>query len=98
MFALRSPSHKPITVDVTVDGQPVLMELDTGAGISLISEHTYKTLLPDRTHLPSKVTLKMYLETESIPVMGQMLAATVRELIQTTPSSGKRQEPESFRA
>ena len=59
MFALRSPAHKPITVTVTVDGKPLTMEVDTGAGVSLISEETFKTLLPGHTLQPSRIRLKL---------------------------------------
>ena len=50
--------NKPIQVEVKLDGQPLCMELDTGASRSLISEVTYRTLFKDRPLEKSKVRLR----------------------------------------
>ena len=44
LFKVSSHTSKPVMVDVTINEQPLQMELDTGASISLISEHQYKQL------------------------------------------------------
>ena len=47
------------------------MELDTGAAMSLISESTQKSLFPDITLRPTKVTLHTY-TSEVVPVKGEL--------------------------
>ena len=39
LFSIESHTGKPIQVNLTVNEQPLTMELDTGASYSLISEH-----------------------------------------------------------
>ena len=41
---VQSTVVKPIQVPVKVDNYDLIMELDTGASVSLISEMTYRTL------------------------------------------------------
>ena len=38
---LRSEPGKPLVMDLTLNGKPLTMELDTGAAVSLVSEETY---------------------------------------------------------
>ena len=57
LFPVNSQRVNPIEVSVTVDGVPMTMELDTGAAVSVISEHTYHFTWPhDRPGLqPSSI-------------------------------------------
>ena len=49
LYCLSSAGRsKPIKVEVVVDGNPLIMELDTGAAVSLVSESTYQEYWPDR--------------------------------------------------
>ena len=59
----------PVKVHVTVDSQPICMEIDTGVGPSLISESTFNELFPDRPLSPSSVRLRTY-SGEPITVLG----------------------------
>ena len=43
LYCLSDVGHsKPIKVEVVVDRNPLTMELDTGAAVSLVSESTYR--------------------------------------------------------
>ena len=44
MYNLLGPQTNPIQVTVSIENQDVLMEVDTGASLSVISETTYKSL------------------------------------------------------
>ena len=71
--SLSLSTHKPITLELIVDGKSVSMELDTGLGVSLISEQTYKSLQLDHALQLSQVKLKSY-ASEVILVLGQLKA------------------------
>ena len=47
-------------VTVVVDNQPVPMEIDTGASLSLVSFATYKRLWPSRKLQESRVKVRTY--------------------------------------
>ena len=61
----------PITVDLTLNGQKTAMELDTGAAVSLISEETYRRLLPTSALKSTPVALRTY-TGQSMSVAGQI--------------------------
>ena len=67
------PSNaKPIVVTVQVNNVDLPMELDTGVSLSLISEATYKSLLPALPPLsPTSVVLTTY-TGEKIPPLGSI--------------------------
>ena len=72
MFSLSDPSAhpEPYRLDVTLNGIPTQMELDTGASVSLISSTTYERIKSAETSLqPSKVALKTY-TGQCIQVLG----------------------------
>ena len=71
LHKLEDRSSDPIEVGVTINDQPLTMELDTGAALSIISDETRKTLLPDLKLHPSTITLKTYME-ETMEVVGQL--------------------------
>ena len=58
-------------VTVTVKDKPLVMEVDTGATISIISEATQTKLLPHLKLHKSKVVMKTYTD-EPIQVKGQL--------------------------
>lgn len=64
-------SNKGIEIPVEMNGQPILMELDTGAGLSLISLETYKKHFSDLPLEPSTTTLKTY-TGHPVPVSGKI--------------------------
>ena len=63
-------SH-PITVEVKANGKPLLLELDTGAAVSVISEREQKEKFPDAAVRSTHVGLRTY-TGESIGVIGEM--------------------------
>ena len=68
----RSPS--PYIVDLTINDAPLQMELDTGAGVSLISEVRYKTLWESLLPLqPVTDHLRTY-SREKLRVLGKLEA------------------------
>ena len=64
-----SKNRKPISLEVYLEGRPVIMELDTGSAVSVVSEGVYKEYL---RHVPLKDTpLKLRTYTgESVNPMG----------------------------
>ena len=44
---IRSEPGKPLVMDIKLNGKPLTMELDTGAAVSLVSERTFQSLLPE---------------------------------------------------
>ena len=76
MFTLPSAKVAPIQLSVEIDGTPLLMELDTGASLSIISESVYK-MLPSQPLLePCSAKLRTY-TGEAIKVLGSV-SVTVR--------------------
>ena len=71
LYHVRS-SRTPIMVALKLNGAPISMELDTGAGISIVSQQTYNQLWPEGKRPPlqtSPVHLKTY-TGEKLPVLG----------------------------
>ena len=58
-------------VTVTVEDKPLVMKVDTGATVSIISEATRTKLFPHLKLYKSKVVLKTYMD-EPIQVKGQL--------------------------
>ena len=67
---LSTVNHKPIQVEVSIDGQGITMESDTGAAVSLVSEITYKRLWPKQVLTRSTATLTTY-SGEVLKVIGK---------------------------
>lgn len=70
MYLSSDTEQQTFQVNFTVHQQDLLMEVDTGAAVSIISHATYKQLF---AHLPLegvRVKLKTY-TGENIPVLGQ---------------------------
>ena len=73
MFPLRSSKYEPIYVTVLVEQAPIVMEVDTGATLSVISESTYSRVWGDTP--PPLATSAAKLRTytgEEIPVKGAL--------------------------
>ena len=70
----RGERAAPITVNmaVDVDGQPVNMEVDTGASKTIMSEKAFRKLWPGRSLDKTDVRLQSYLG-EPIPVVGSAI-------------------------
>ena len=46
---IRSKSGRPLEIEVRLEGKPMVMELNAGAGVSLVSEKTFQVILPSHT-------------------------------------------------
>ena len=68
--SLAERRSQPIIVEVELDGQPLSMELDTGAAVTLISSKTDRTLFPDKPLLQSTAALSTY-SGAPLKVLGQ---------------------------
>ena len=73
MFPVRSMKHPPIYATVRLNQVPVVMEVDTGATLSVISEKMYHQLWKSNAPqiVQSKVKLRTYTGDE-IPVIGAL--------------------------
>ena len=56
-------------VPVEIKGTPLMMELDTGETVSLISKHTWSEVLHSPEMQPSSIKLQSY-PNRSLPVLG----------------------------
>ena len=71
LFTVSSQGNAPLVVEFTVNGQPLQMELDTGASISLISEQQYKQLQDAPPLEKSSVILRTY-TGENLSILGSI--------------------------
>ena len=70
IYAIGESSSRPLRTDVLVNGKRLSMEIDTGAAVSIISEHQKKLHFPDATLAESSVQLRTYtLITDHKPLM-----------------------------
>lgn len=67
---MKDPSQTPLTLAVTINGADLVMEVDTGAAASIISETTFRRLWADAASSPSLQKTNMRLRTYT----GEMLA------------------------
>ena len=66
---IRYEQGKPLVMDLTLNGKQLTMELDTRAAVSLVSQKTFQSLLPDCELKPSRVPLTTY-SGEPMEVLG----------------------------
>ena len=71
LIKLKEPASNPVHIPVQVEGKSLIMELDTGAAVSIISETTRKEMFPNSTLHKSKLTLKTYTD-EPMQITGQL--------------------------
>ena len=53
-------SSRPIQVSLSINGKPLVMQLDTGAAVSVMAESTFQKLLPETQLKQSNLVLKTY--------------------------------------
>ena len=73
LFTVGTNTSQPIKLEVEVNSHPLVMELDTGADVSLISEKTYRSHFSKSTLLPLNVPLRTY-TGEQMQVLGKLKA------------------------
>ena len=71
LFTLSTSHTPPLTISVKINEKQVLMELDTGAAVSLVSEDTRKQHWPEQQLRESTARLKTY-SGEHLEVLGSM--------------------------
>ena len=64
-------TDKPYKVMLDINGKPVVMEIDTGAAVSIISHHSQQKLFPKAKLIKPQVQLRTY-TSEPIAVIGQI--------------------------
>ena len=70
LFTVKDAVHSGILIDLSINGTPITMTLDTGASISIISEKTYKTQLPHLHLHKSDILLRTY-TGETLTICGE---------------------------
>ena len=63
LFTVRSPASQPLVGKVTINGVAVQMEMDTGAGYSVVTQTTYQTIAQQKSINslePSDLRLRPY--------------------------------------
>ena len=70
LFTVKDKANSSILVDLSIDGTPITMTLDTGASVSIISEKTHQTRLPNLQLSSSELLLRTY-TGEPIKICGQ---------------------------
>lgn len=71
ILTVKTKQNKPITVQLELNGQQVLMQVDTGAAVTLMAVTTRQELFPDAHLEQSSVKLQTY-TAESLAVLGTM--------------------------
>ena len=71
LLVLGTGSITPIQVDVSLNGVPVTMEVDTGAAVSVMSHRQQEELFPGAELQPSRISLRTY-TAERVQVLGAL--------------------------
>ena len=71
LFTIGASVSPPIKVKVLINDKPVIMELDTGADISISSESTYQSMFSTMSLQPVTLLLKTY-TSERMSVLGKL--------------------------
>lgn len=72
LFAIGTEGKpKPLTCELTIEGKPLVMEIDTGTEVSIISEATHWAIFPELQPVKSRVLLKTY-TNEVMSVVGEL--------------------------
>ena len=71
LFKVGVNGIQPIQVEITLDDKPTVMEVNTGASVSLMSEAQFFDLFPNASLLSSRIQLKTY-TSESVAVVGKI--------------------------
>ena len=83
---LQDKQKSPYTVELSVNGAPLKMEVDTGAAVSLISEATYKRLWKNPPKLkPTTTRLRTY-SGQQLVVLGTLVVNVKYETQQVARS------------
>lgn len=67
---VQGKSNPPYTVTVSIDGTPQKLEIDTCACVTILSEETFKKLLPQKELCVTRMKLSMY-SGERLEALGE---------------------------
>ena len=85
LFHVDAHGVCPIQVSVILDGKSTIMEVDTGASVSLMSNSQFTSLFPEAKLCPSNVCLKTY-TSEAVTVLGEaMIEVQYQEQVKSLP-------------
>jgi hypothetical protein len=73
----------PLTVDLTVEGKPITMEVDSGASYSLVGYQIYKNLFTQSPIYNANICLAVY-SNDELPVLGFIMVDVKYLNYQTT--------------
>ena len=77
LFAMGTTGRvKPLLVSVKVDGRQLIMEVDTGASVSLISESTFRKYWPNRKLQHTSIVLRTFTK-EALKTLGKFTVSVV---------------------
>ena len=71
LFKVGVSGSRPIQVEIILDDKPTVMEVDTGAFVSLMSEVQFFNLFPKASLQSSRIQLKTY-TSEAVSVVGEI--------------------------
>ena len=71
VFAVGEGSTAPLRAEVLINDRKIVMDVDTGAAVLIISENTLKSVLPRATIQPSDAVLTTYTD-ERMQVLGEL--------------------------
>ena len=71
IFCVKDTQVWPLKIQLELDGATVPFEVDTGAAVTIISQHTKQKFLPKVRLKPSQVTLQTY-TVQPMKVLGEL--------------------------
>ena len=76
LFFVAHNTIKPITAEISVEGKNVIMEVDTGAAVLLMSQATQEHVFPQAMLQQSAINMRTYTR-EPIEVLGELQVTAV---------------------
>ena len=76
LFCVAHNTIKPITLEISVEGKSVIIEVDTGAAVSLMSQDIQEHVFPEATLQQSAINLRSYMG-EPMKVLGELPVTAV---------------------
>ena len=70
LFTVGDALQSPLLVEIRIEDQPVKIDVDTGASVSIISEKTFNELFPEKSIQSSRLELKTY-TGETLNIVGE---------------------------
>ena len=97
LFTVTSSTNQPLTVSLTLNGANLIMEIDTGAARSIISDKTFTQLWPKDLQpslKPTNAALKTY-TGETIKPLGVISGRSNTQWLKKQQPKGRSQQPKA---